>query len=315
MNLTNLRIRIRQFFRRHKNKIIIGIMLGSALVIINYLLKNIQTQKPITSYDQHNPIISGSSAPKQVQDEIENLIEEYIDYCNNREYQKAYQMLSESCKKALYPRMQDFILYVDTVFDQKKLYAVQGYSNTDEVYIYQVKIFNDIMSSGLTNEEFRYYDEKLVFQKEGEDYKLATRSYIGKAPEEIVTEDDNMKLWITDIQTTYDKITYTIKIRNKTDYTLVIANFKESNEILINLSGEYREIVKDTPTLYKPIVIESGITDNFQLSFDKYFDENESVDQLLFNKVRLLDGYDPEETMEQEVARAEKTYSAQINLK
>ena len=149
MNLTNLRIRIRQFFRRHKNKIIIGIMLGSALVIINYLLKNIQTQKPITSYDQHNPIISGSSAPKQVQDEIENLIEEYIDYCNNREYQKAYQMLSESCKKALYPRMQDFILYVDTVFDQKKLYAVQGYSNTDEVYIYQVKIFNDIMSSDL----------------------------------------------------------------------------------------------------------------------------------------------------------------------
>ena len=43
-----------------------------------------------------------------------------------------------------------FIEYVDSVYTSKKIYHIQNYSNVGNVYIYDVNILDDIMSTGTT---------------------------------------------------------------------------------------------------------------------------------------------------------------------
>lgn len=164
--LTDLRIRIRRFIRENKWKVVLIIIVWIILIGINVMLINFKLGDTlVTSYEPYTPIIdNGQTMPKKWQETIENKIEEYINYCNQKEYEKAYQMISEECRKEVYPTLDDFKAYVDYVFSYKKVYTIQNYSNRDKVYIYRIRLFEDILATGMTfTEDLSYFEEKLVF--------------------------------------------------------------------------------------------------------------------------------------------------------
>ena len=89
---TDLRIKVRDFFKRNKSKILIILIIWLIVIIINFILKYYKApQIPVTSYSPHTAIMDDSTVPKKYQDEIENLINKYIQYCNNKEYEEAYK--------------------------------------------------------------------------------------------------------------------------------------------------------------------------------------------------------------------------------
>lgn len=313
--LLNIKLKMRGFLRKYKKAVIIGIIIWTIIFAVNYFLKYFVTQKPETTYNPHTPIISGNSTPNKLQSKIDEVIDAYIEYCNNKEYYEAYNLLTAECKESLFPKYSDFEKYASSIFTEKKIYTVQDYSNVDGKYIYQVKILNDILSTGMTGKDnYSYYDEKIVVSEENGKLKIAVRGYIESKEDIVVAEDMNMKVWIEDMKITYDKTTYTIKIKNKTDYDIVIANFKDNSEVLMDLGTQTREMIKNTESMYRPIIIKMGQTETFDISFDKYYDEGETVGYILFNKIRLIEDYDREETVESEKERAEKLYSVKIPL-
>ncbi len=306
-------LKMRDFWRKNKPKIIIALLIWLVIIVINYILKNFkQEELPKTTYEPHIAIMDNSEVPEKLQDPIENLIDKYINYCNNKEYENAYNMISSNCRNALYPDIESFKKYIDSIFDEKKLYYIQNYSNVENTYVYNVCIFEDILATGLTGSELEYYEEKFVVKNNNGNLELAIREYVGEEVLQNVYEDDYLKISIENMVQKYETQNYKVKITNRCEYPIVLADGTESHEILLGLKNENRNL-KNLP--HSGVVIYAGQSKTFEFEFTKFYDEKEEVNSIIFNAVRVLKSYSGRKELRQkEMDNAVKLYSFAIEL-
>lgn len=312
--MTDFRLRVRDFFRRNKSRILIVFLVWLIIFIINNILKNYKApQVPTVSYSPHVSIMDNSKVPEKQQGEIEKLIATYIDYCNNKEYENAYNMLDAGCRRDLFPNIEDFKIYIDTIFNEKKVYAIQDYSNTDNIYIYKVDIFEDILATGLTGkDDFLVYSEKFVIKNDNGNLTLAVKEYINQRENYQVYEDEYIKVEIQNVVQTYENQVYTVQLTNRSEYTIVLADNTEEYEIVLELDEDNRNI-QDLP--YYGIYLNPYENKQIEFKFVKFFDENQNAKSVIFNAVRVLKSYSGIESRKQyELDNAEKLYSFKIGL-
>ena len=175
-----LRLKIRNFFKDHKRTIIIIFLVWLLIFAINFILSLRKEEKTLSStFEPAVSIVDSKTVPEKDHSLITDVVDKYMNYCNNGEYENAYNMLSENCKnKAFKGDIKKFEEYIKSIFTQKKRYSLQSYSNYDDKHIYLLEIFNDYLATGLTGEEFATFDEKLLMVKEGDEYKLNIGDFI-----------------------------------------------------------------------------------------------------------------------------------------
>lgn len=310
-----LRLKVRNFFKKYKNKIFIVLVIWIIILAINYLLGH-QKQKVVlnTTYAPHNVVLlSDSEVPENLQNPIEDLIDDYVNKCNKKDYKAAYELLTEECKThAFNNSLEKFTKYIDSIFAQEKRYSIQNYSNISEQYIYNLKLLNDIITTGLTNESYAYYEEKIAIKKENGQLKLSVNDYMGSKELKNVAEDDYLKIRIESKEQYYDHEIYTVKATNKSDKTAIIFDGLAGEEIYLVSETDRRALLNADTSL----VLIPGETKTAKLTFSKYYDETIPADQIIFNKIRLLTDYTGNEpTEEEQLNKAERVYSINIQVK
>lgn len=314
---TDLRIKIRKFFRKNKLLIFIIIIVWLLLKVLNTYLENLKPiQIPSTTYEPHVSVMDDTSTvPKKLQNPIEETLEKFITYCNNKEYENAYSLLSEECKKDAYSNdIEQFKLYVNRIFPSKKIYSIQDYSNVDGKYIYQVKIFDDFLATGLTDSEYKFYDEKItIVQDENKELKLLIGKFIEKTDVKSVAEDDYVKIDIKDKNVKYDSEIYHVKITNRSEYIVVIADGNTGfEEIAIDLGSEYRY---RNDAYLENVVLQPGESKEYDFSFPKFYDDGDTSQYMIFNAIRIMENYTGlSENAEQEIENAKTKYSLKIKI-
>ena len=142
-----LKRKIRLFFLTYGSFLfrIIALIVIVILVLqgINYLYKK------NTEYDTKQAMMATEqtkqqSAALQGLKEDEQLISSFLDYCNNKEIQKAYEMLSKECINEKYPTIEKFKQeYIDKIFSYPKEYEIE--KENDE---YKITIIEGALQSG-----------------------------------------------------------------------------------------------------------------------------------------------------------------------
>lgn len=311
---TNLRLKLRNFIKEHKNKVIICIIGYVVIVTVNHLLSNMETIKvPITTYTPHEPIFeTGEKVSKNIQKQIEEYIDKYIEYCNEKEYEKAYNMISPECRQLVYPTLDHFKAYVNYVFKTKKIYNIQNYSNKDNKYIYRIRILDDILATGLTYESsVKFFEDKMVFEVENDTLKMGVKEYVGEDVMEKVYEDKYMKIVISKKITMVEQEIYTLKITNRTSNYLILKDNKIPSEITASTTKETIEEMDETAETIK-LGPEGSITK--QITFLNFFDEGNTSKTINFNNVRVLKNYtdNQEENLKEE--NIIETYATYISV-
>lgn len=308
-----LRLKIRNFIKDNKKKLIIIFLIWLLIFAINFILGLRKDELVLnTTYTPEELILSSSTVPEEDHNTIADIIDKYINYCNNEEYENAYNMLSENCKnKAFGGKLENYENYIKSIFTQKKRYSIQGYSKYDNSYVYQVKIFNDFLATGLTGEEYATFEEKFVMVKDGDEIKLNVGDFIDVVDLKRVVEDDYSKIRIISKAVFYDHEEYLVKITNKTDYTMVISSIYEGNEVILDVGNDKRPMTNSS----LEIALAPGETREYTLRFSKYIEKEQDAQALIFNKIRILQSYSGnEEDAEKEKENAIKLYSLTIPL-
>ena len=132
-----------KFFRwyyQNKNKfwVIVLLIIGGYAIIL--FLNNISKTNNTLSYTNTENVINSNYVSnysiidneyidnKELQDSIE-IIDRFISFCNDGKIQEAYQMISNNCKKTMFPTLEDFRKnYYNRVFKTTKIYEVQNWS-------------------------------------------------------------------------------------------------------------------------------------------------------------------------------------------
>jgi len=313
---TSLRLKIIDFCKRNKKKIFVVLIIWLIIFIINYILKNMPEKlpEPSTTYTPHVSVMDDEKeVPEEYQEPIENLIDTYFNYCNNQEYEKAYNLITSQCKEKYYPTLEQFKGYIDEVFEgKKKIYNIQSYSIVDNKYFYNIRILDDILANG-TTDGYYYYEEKFVLIEENGEMKLSIAEYVGDEKTNIFVEDDNMIIEITNKSMDYETETYTIKVTNKTDNYIVISDNKQENEIILDLGDRTRNPI-NMPVAF--FFIEPNSSKTQEVQFTKFYDDGLEAEKIILGAIRILKDYNWKEgTTQENLDNAIKLYGLQITLK
>ena len=308
---------VNRFFRKNGRIVVIAIIAIIVLLLLNNMVKNKQDNTDIrSSYNPDKPIIDdGGKVPASERDKVKETIDDFFNYCNDKDYENAYKYLMKDARNYYFMDMvESFKGYVDTYFSTKKIYELQNYSNKDGVYIYTVKITDDVEVTGATG-GYTAKEDKWVVKKsqngvdEGVDgYCLAPYGYIGNTKLSYTAEDENMRVEITSKDQSYSKVGYNVKITNKTDYYIVLYNGMSYREMTLIVGDEERPLVNTGLS----IVIEPDTTISQPLIFENLYDSDKSTSKLKFNLVRLCE---KEDDCYSDVGTASKKYSFNIDMK
>lgn len=313
---TDFKVKMINFLKNHKKRIIvIAIILWLIVIAINYLLMNSQPKvlAPSTTYKPHTSTINqDKQVPEKLQEPIENIINKYFNYCNSGEYEKAYECITEECKMANYPTLEQFTAYVKEIFEgKKKIYNIQNYSIVDNKYIYNIRILDDILANG-TTDGYYYYEEKFILTEENGEIKLSIAEYIGDEKLNNVVEDNNMIIEILNKSVDYETETYTIKVTNKTDNYIVISDNKQNNEIVLDL-GDRTRFPKNMQIAM--FYVEPNSNKTYDITFTKYYDENATAKKIIFGAIRVFKDYNwKQATTQENLDNAVKLYGLEIEL-
>ena len=310
---TRFLLALRNFWKKHWKAIIIVIVVWITLIIINAYLRNRPEETTTTNtYFPDLPVIDyGGTVPKSKQDEVNNTIDSFFNYCNKKEYQNAYNLLTEDCKQYIYRNsIEEFMQYVDSIYTSTKIYNLQNYSNVDDVYIYDINILDDIMSTGTTG-GYQEYKEKIALIEINGEMKISNQGYIGKVTFNNITgEDGNIKIRVLNKNMSYAREEYEVEITNKTDGYVLIGNGNIANEVTLNLGDQSRPALG---IINNNMLLAPGETTTYYLLFDKYYDDGKTPTEINFNLIRLY-GNNQETAVEGLSTNANTTYSMNIHL-
>ncbi len=290
----DLRLKIRHFFRDHYKPIVIVVIVLLVLVIINrFLIGRESNGVPQTTYTPNVSVLDSeeSTAPDKIEKSFEEFIYDYVGYCNNRNFVEAWNLISDDCKKNFFSDSYDtYVKYVKQKFDgNTKRYAIQNYSNVDGKYIYNVKIFNDFLATGLTNQQYTYQEEKIIASyDENKKVVFSVGNYIDTKKVNYMASNDYLMVNVKEVVEKYNFSIYKINFLNRTNNTIVIKDGLTGDwEVGLAIGNE----IRSTPDDDISIVLQPGESKVVSLSFEKFYDSKTQPDGIVLNAVRVMDNY------------------------
>lgn len=205
-----------------------------------------------------------------------------------------------------------YVSYVQQKFDgNTKRYAIQDYSNVDGKYIYNVKIFNDFLATGLTNQRYVFQEEKIIVSyDEDKNIVFSVGNYVDSKPLKYMASNDYLRVEVTRVTEKYSFCVYKLKLINRSNYTVVIKDgLSENWEVGLAISNEIRPTIDNDIN----IILEPGESKDVQLSFEKFYDSSSEPSGIVLNAVRVMENYTGNpDTAEAEIENAIDKFSMTV---
>ena len=135
----------------------------------NKAIQNEESKNQGSIYTPQETVISGDNISEERQESNSELLNIFISYCNKKDIESAYNLLSSNCKEKLfYSNIQNFKNnYIDKIFTNEKICSMQswirGMGDT-----YKVKITDDMLKTGKAGQTIEDY---YTIVKENDTYK------------------------------------------------------------------------------------------------------------------------------------------------
>ena len=285
---TNIRLIIGRYLRENMLKIIIILVLILFGTSIYNMILNYNTEvRPIVTKDIETPVISNQKFPSKIQEEGLKKINQFLNYVKEDKIDLAAEMLTEDSKYYSFKNKKEAIGYIIEVYKGKK-YDIKPYAKVGNDYIYQVKVFEDILETGLTNTIYSFTDTKMIIKNENGKIGLNIRGYIGKYKSSGFYEDNNLKVNIKGKNVWVEHEDYLLEITNRTNNYLVLKD-KSNNTALaasLEIGNSNRKLIDEENIILKPLE-----TRNILLRFPKMYFADKDATAINLDSIRVIKDY------------------------
>ena len=255
----------------------------------NTLIENTEINKDVVS---EKSLISGQNvSDTQLNSETE-LIDEFVKYCNNKDLNSAYEMLSEECKEEMFPTIDDFYNnYYKNLFNEYKTYTVENWIGST----YQVRFTGDILSTGNLNTNETKQDYITIVQNNNEN-KLNINSYIERKIPNEVTEEDNIKVTVKSIDTYMDYEIYNLSIQNNSENSILLDTNDDTKSVYLLDSRDMKYYFYSNEIIANRLMVKSKFTNDLKIKFTNSYSSSRKISSLVFSKMVL--NYDEYKNLE-----------------
>ena len=252
----------------------------------------------VSYHNESESIITEGSVPQIYQKEFGNIIDEFYTYCINHEPQKAYELLAPDTKQVLYQTESQFEnLYYRDIFEGDKEYTFQSWSNSSEdIYIYQVKIFDNMLATGKNNND--YVEDYVTIVPVDDHYKLNINGYIGRKSVSQKESNELITVEVVNIDSYTEHEIYTFRIKNNTDKAILLdANRKTNTTYVTDEEGN-----KFTSFLYEiasqDLTFKAKEQKTIKIKFNRAYHNEIEATSVNFTDIVDVDEYNQNESIE-----------------
>ena len=217
-----------------------------------------------------------------------NVLDEFFGFCNKKDVESAYNLLTDECKELVYPNIESFKkLYYNPIFNGKqKIYYAQSWIMVGSTYTYEVTIMNDYLSTGKKEGDVikDYYTVMTV----GDSKKINIGEYTGRKVinREIKKKDITAKINYVDRYMDYE--IYNITFENNNDSTVYIDTKEKKDTIYLKDENDLKyyaymyEINSDDLKLYPKN------KKNINIKFNKLYSgsSNRKIRKIIFSNIQ-----------------------------
>lgn len=234
--------------------------------------------------DKSFSIISDQSVPNKEYETVKNVISEFMEACNSKDIDKAYDLLSEDCKDELFQSKEYFQkAYIDKVFNTRKDYTLQAWINNT----YKVKIYEDMLASGKTLSDLNVLEDYYTIVIENDERKLNINSFVKKEEinKEVTKNDITIKVLSRNIYMDYE--TYEIEVSNKTNKTILLDSKEKTTSMYIIDSKEIEYVSYLHEIDPASLMINKNITKKIEIKYTSSYRMNVEMISLNFTDIVL----------------------------
>lgn len=297
-------LKIRRYYNQNKKTIwkVTGIIVFFILLIqlLNYFAKSKNINNISNNINNNSSFINNSnytdlsvSSDKSVlsnekmttssSSELET-INQFFNYCNNGEVDKAYSLLSDECKQEMYPELKYFKNnYYKTVFNgKKKNISIENWTGST----YKTDINDDILSTGIYNKNNIRQEYITTIKTNDNQYKLNINNYIGrKVLEKSCKSIPNVELLAKNKDIFMDYEIYTFKIRNNTEMPIMLDNLKRIDSMYLEDSQGLKYSSYTNEIASSELLIRSKETREIKIKYYNKYTSNRIIRNIVFSRV------------------------------
>lgn len=183
---------------------------------------NSSTTSNKTYEKESEAMVSPNNVDERYQEAFGTIIDQFFTACINHTPEVAYNLLSETCKTVLYPTQSAFeAQYYKNKFEGDKQFSFQSWLTSSGTYIYKVKIYDNMLSTGIDNTQ-KYIEDYVTVVAEEDVFRLNINSYVKREDYYEKAENDlvSIELTVADVYMDYQICTFNVK--NKTQNTILL---------------------------------------------------------------------------------------------
>ena len=286
-----------RFYNQNRMKIFIILLAIIFIFVIIQLLNSLEAEKVENknsnvntaevqekNYDKESEsIVSGKDVSGTYKQEFGNLIDSFLSYCKNHEPEKAYELLSQDCKNVLYPTLEFFKeAYYNDIFSGDKMYSFQSWTSRD-TYIYLVKIYDNILSSGKVNSD--YIQDYISVVEEDAGYKLNIKNYLGTISFNSKASEQDIEIEVKKAEIYMDYQLYTVKITNNSKNPILLDTKSKTNSLYIREDSDSKFEAATYEKLEEDLIVDANKNKTIEFKFYDSYREGIEITELVFSDI------------------------------
>ena len=289
-----------RYFNQNKRKIIIGVAVIAFLIIlltiINSAIKQNRQKENIDPNDYavtdlekpNESIISDVNLSEETAKINSEIIKSFVEACNNKNYEQAYNLLSAECKEVEYPTLQDFQNdYIKHIMENSVSYQLELWTVYDGYITYRVTFYegNLLQNGGIPPEE-NYVDYITLLQEENE-IKLNINKFVKREEINKSAKDRDIEIIINARNVYMDYEIYNITFKNYSEKSILINDGQDSNNMFITdqNGNQYISYINEIPLA--SLGLKPGFQKLLNVKFAKAYNTYREVKYITFQNIIL----------------------------
>ena len=212
------------------------------------------------------------------------IIKKFIQYCNDGDTQCAYDLLSDDCKKEVFPTIEYFVNnYYNNNFKMSQIANIKNWINTT----YKVDLKENNIYTG--NTDGASIQDFITVVKQANENKLNINNYIGKQSINKENNIHNMDIKVTEKNIYMSDEVYTFEIKNNNNYKVILDNLDTTDGIYISDENKMKYMAYTHELSKERLTLNSKSVITIKIKFANSYISNRKISRVTFSKVIIND--------------------------
>ncbi len=285
-----------RYFNQNRIKVIgIALAVIFAIIIIQALNEQIKNESDNRLNEIANEIVNRATEGSVIGEgetsigtakKDKNIINNFIKYCNEKNTEQAYELLSDDCKDILFPTQEDFINnYYNIVFNEYKEYEMENWITEGKYRTYKIRYMNDVLTNGGYLAGSTIEDYYTIVEQNGE-YKLNINKFVKKVEVNKTKEEQDLSVTVVSREDYIDYQIYEIDIINENSEEIRMYGDNSTWNVVDRNDLKYSAFIEELAD--SNLVLASGQEHRLKVKYAKIYNPSRIIDKIEFNNMYFI---------------------------